>query len=346
MMAKGKKSINPIKAWPLIGLCLFSCSSVATEDGFAAELTYSDGFTVMQLADLHYNIGTDADFIDEYVDRLYEEVEPDLVILTGDNVLTGTKQSVIRMMEMLESHEVPYTFAFGNHDYQGIYSSTWLSETLADTETYPHSLYAEAKDLAGHSNSYINLVNGDELVYQIYVFDTGVNDATGILSYDYDSLDESQVDWYIEQAEAAKEQNGGEYVPSVFYYHVPIPTYQEAYDSEDSEKLGGYLLEGFYIGSGDAGLFDAAKERDCLAMFCGHDHANSYTQEYEGVVLGYGVKTGPELYYGTVREEESPFGEEFVLSGASALTFHDDRISLTHHYLSFDMSWYQSEAIV
>ncbi len=344
-MNKPKKALFPVLA--LLGLCLCSCQGQAAKFGHAGDLTAEGDFKILQLADLHYNLGTDLEFMNDYVGTLYEKTDPDLVVLTGDQVLTGNRKSVESLLELLDGCGVPYAFAYGNHDYQGIYSADWLSSELSNKEKHPLSLYAEVEPelgVAGRSNSYINIMKDGELFYQVYIFDTGVVDATSLFDYSYDSIDPSQVEWFENVADSTSEREG-HYVPSVFYFHVPLPKFAELYESGKAEELGGYLYEGFSIGETDSGLFEAALIRNCRAMFCGHDHKNSYTVAYNGMIMGFGVKTGPELYFGTVPEEESPFGRSFTLTGASLLTIDDRGLHLTHHYLSFDQSFYQSEAI-
>ena len=35
---------------------------------------------------------------------------------------------------------------------------------------------------------------------------------------------------------------------------------------------------------------------DVIGLFVGHDHANDYVNEYEGLYIGYGRKTGYGCY--------------------------------------------------
>lgn len=35
---------------------------------------------------------------------------------------------------------------------------------------------------------------------------------------------------------------------------------------------------------------------DMFAVFVGHDHSNDYVNEFEGMILGYGRKTGYGCY--------------------------------------------------
>lgn len=47
----------------------------------------------------------------------------------------------------------------------------------------------------------------------------------------------------------------------------------------------------------NTGIIAAFKERgDVIALFCGHDHSNDYVNDFEGILLGYGRKTGYGCY--------------------------------------------------
>jgi hypothetical protein len=47
----------------------------------------------------------------------------------------------------------------------------------------------------------------------------------------------------------------------------------------------------------NTGFYAAAKERgDIKAMYVGHDHSNTFEGDYNGITLGYGLKTGWTSY--------------------------------------------------
>ena len=79
----------------------------------------------------------------------------------------------------------------------------------------------------------------------------------------------------------------------------------------------------------------------------GHAHNVDWTVEYEGVVIGLGVKTGPELYFAHIDvNDQDPalqeglasvgINENFDLIGASLVTLKDDAgtFDLEHLYLN------------
>ena len=93
-----KKKILPILG--LMALSLAACGErevtlkdyEKTLDIFA----YKDTVRIMQIADLHWSMNTDYQAEKRYITKLVAEVDPDIIISTGDNVLGGdvTSQSV------------------------------------------------------------------------------------------------------------------------------------------------------------------------------------------------------------------------------------------------------------
>ena len=83
------------------------------------------------------------------------------------------------------------------------------------------------------------------------------------------------------------------------------------------------------------------------AAFMGHAHNVDWTVEYEGVVIGLGVKTGSELYFAHIDvDSEDPamkaglesvgISENFDLIGASLVTLTDRNGSFDLEHLYFN----------
>ncbi len=124
----------------------------------------------------------------------------------------------------------------------------------------------------------------------------------------YDSVHPDQIEWYTRRAEALKDGNGGKYVPSVVFQHIIV---QEIFDKiwpaagkndknnlmvfdEKTYKMqpipnlshikDGYLMERPCPGYYNYGQLDAMRRNaDVRAVFCGHDHSNSFTVEIDGI---------------------------------------------------------------
>ncbi len=286
---------------------------------------------VLQLTDIHWNFTTDMDKQTAYINALVKNADPDLVMITGDQVLTATKENYKTLFDVFEGfsellgRHVYYGVTWGNHDQQG-YWDAYYSGRLAGE--YSHSLYLELDDdLTGESNYVINLTKEGKTLWQLYALDTNsLAYSFPDFKYSYDTVHSEQVDWFKEEVDLAKASNPA--VKSVLYFHIPLWETEYAYRLSQGSALSDYdSLEGS-IGRhsgeirenrksrGDLGptnmgtsntrstLFEAAESLGTtVAMFYGHDHINDFAAEYrlhdgdDYISLVYGLKTGDGLYY-------------------------------------------------
>lgn len=322
----------------LVGSALSSCGeSVHPLSDYVRELSYKDGFKILQLADIHWNMATNVKTQSDYLSEVVRVADPDLIVCTGDQFLTANQATVLNLFKLFESWNIPYAMTWGNHDRQGDYSPEFLS---LEASKGKNSLYTEVNDLiTGRSNYVINIKSDTKVEWQIYCIDSNSVIADGLsLKYSYDYIHDDQIVWYTQQAEAAKTANGGSYVPSLSYFHIPTWEFKASKEDDGTRrsKEWGTLNEGFSTSKTDSKFFDAAKARGTKGMFIGHDHANDYTSTYDGVVLGYGVKTGRELYYSTVKKEDRPsLPHDIDLIGGSLVTLHQGgSFDLEHLFIS------------
>lgn len=93
------------------------------------------------------------------------------------------------------------------------------------------------------------------------------------------------------------ERNGGKPLPSLAFFHIPFPEYNEAAQDENAlligtrkEKACAPLINtGLYAAMLNAG--------DIMATFVGHDHVNDYVVDWKGILLCYGRFTGGNTVY-------------------------------------------------
>ena len=334
----------------LLLLSLSSCGSNAirmdSDDYVKTIDSYQDGFKILQLTDIHWNYTTDFAKQSEYLTAIVKLAKPNLIMVTGDSTLNANKEIADKLYDLIDSWKIPYGITWGNHDRQGTWNPTWISER-ASKGTY--SLYDEVEDsVTGRSNYVINLRKNNELKWQIYSLDSNSYAYDGGIKYHYDYIHDDQVDWYSAQAEKAKDEKGS-YVPSVFYFHIPLWQWYHAYKSTAETKGLGeihenatYVVEGlndddpmpFWPGSQSSKLFSTATKKNAKAFYCGHDHSNDwgelYTEDGGTAYIGYGVKSGRELYNGV-----SDAG--YDITGGAVMTLHDDgSYDLEHLYVNTD----------
>lgn len=337
----------------LLGL-LVGCGAKLPEkknaEGYAVEMAYKDGFTVLQLTDIHWHGGSDLGDDDGsrgYMKKVIDEAVKksggiDLIEITGDTFMLAEKSQVTSFIDFMEETGIPYAITWGNHDREGKYNANWLSKQFINAE---HSLYVEIEDdVPGRCNYMINLKKDGKVFWQLCQLDSGASyrKGAGDLGLDYDYIRPEQYDWMT-----AEHGKVGADVPMICYYHIAQKEVGEAYEAITSGasdcKQGFFKLEGFAESSFADSTTEVFKKNNVKAAFMGHAHAVDWTYTSpDGIVYGFGVKTGTELYYGHVAADDAEatkncgfkVTEDFDLIGASLVTLHDSDFTLEHLYLN------------
>lgn len=314
-------------------------------ESYCVEMQYRDGFTIVQLTDIHWSTGTDSIGSKEYLTSLIDQIKAkvgkiDLIELSGDMFMLSNARTAKTFISFMESLKIPYAATWGNHDREGTYNPNWLSKKFMNSE---YSLYQEVDydDVYGRSNYIINIKDGSATKWQIAHLDSGASYNETALQFGrtYDYIRENQAKWW-----KAEHDLVGDDVPVIAYYHIPQNESQVAWDlmeegnTTDVTKHKFNNYEHFSQSEEHAQeFFDIAKDHGLKAEFYGHDHANDWTVDYQGVTIGYGVKTGKELYYSKVSEQDAKdiygLDRAFDLMGASVVTLHDGgNFDLDHFY--------------
>ena len=334
-------------------------------DDYIYSMKFHEDFNILQLADIHWNYNTSTSESKDYLDNLFEIVDShvkeqqgkdakiDLIEITGDQFMLANayhvKSFIKYFEEKAEEYGFMYTVIWGNHDRQGLYNPNWMGRQFAKAE---HCIYIELEDnLYGRSNFVINLTEDgkkdSKTVWQIANLDSGVSFSESALDpfRDYDYIREEQVDWW------KRVHDISDNAPTIAYYHIPQQESKQAWLAVTEEgadyKNKFFKLEGF----GDNGEEEYAssfvkvgRENNLRAVFSGHAHNVDWTVDYDGVILGLGVKTGTELYYkhidvnSTKKEmqmglESVGINENFDLVGASLVTIKDGKnFDIEHVY--------------
>ncbi len=345
---------------PVIAVSLTSCGTVKKYaehlDDYVATMDYHAGFNILQLTDIHWNANTSTQESRAYLDKVLAEAVAhcghiDLVELTGDQFMLANAYHVETFIKYFEEKAEHYGFKYasiwGNHDHHGLYNPNWLSKKFAEAK---HSIHIDPDDdLYGRSNFVINLVKDGEVKWQIANLDSGASFSETAVSpfRDYDYIRKDQTDWWLKEHTKA-----GESVPAIAYYHIPQDENMKAWNERASHKNKFFRLEEFADNGNEkyaSDFIDVASAHNLKGAFMGHAHNVDWTVEYMGVVIGLGVKTGPELYYAHLDpDSKDPLmvegystlptelqKEKFDLIGASLVTLKDDStFDLEHLYLN------------
>lgn len=356
----------------LMSIALSSCGAVIDYkehlEDYVYAMQYHDNFNVLQLTDIHWNYNSSAAASKGYLAKVINEVEKhlkdtqganakiDLIEITGDQFMLANSYHVKNFLSFFEeqaiAHGFMYTAIWGNHDRHGLYNPNWLSEQFKKAE---HCIYLEPEDnLYGRSNFVINLTaDGTKeaaTTWQLVNLDSGASFSETAVSpfRDYDYLREDQVDWWLKEHARV-----GEAVPAIAYYHIPQQDNLEAWNKIHNDgaayKHKFFKLEGFADNGNEkyaSKFISEGRNHNLKAAFMGHAHNVDWTVDYDGVVLGLGVKTGTELYFAHIKQEDTDpalqeglasvgITEDFDLIGASLVTIKDAaNFDLGHLYLN------------
>lgn len=316
----------------LLGAFLAGCSSTNEEpslDEYVSTLSWKDGFKVLQLTDQHFSAETNLERAFSYMNAVVSYAEPDLLMLTGDTFMLATLDVVKEVYDHIRSLGIPYAIAWGNHDMGCPVKPSEL-ERLAKGG---NSCFRDPKSskVSGDSNYVIRLEKEGRSVYDLYVFDSHGLAPDGPFHSKYRPLDEGQVDWFASLADGNKQE--GSYVPSLAYFHIPQKFVATAYADESLRTYSKWdIHESISTPKEDSSLLSVGKTHGLRGMFYGHDHGNDYVCDYDGMTLGFGVKTGHGLYYKTARGMD--------LIGGSLVTLREGGSFFLEHLYVQDTAGY------
>lgn len=290
----------------------------------------SDGkFTILQFADIQDGPilkPITRDFIKEAVKR----VQPDLIVLTGDNISGGSctlglkpvdkllvSSAIDDFMSIFEKAGIPTAMVFGNHDGE---CRVTKEEQMAIYNKYSCSLGVdEGAEIYGCGTYNLPILSSDgrRTAYNLWMIDSNMYEyAENGDRIGYDYVHQSQLDWYVKTSNELKAANGGKAVPSMVFQHIVVPEIWDALMEVPAGTEGAIENGGKYYklnpenSTADSvlheapcppvtngGQFNTMKEQgDVVAMIFGHDHVNNYTINYQGIDLVCTAGTGFSSY--------------------------------------------------
>lgn len=292
----------------LSAVMLFAFCSVGVSADNSDTLKFDENgsFRILQIADIQ-----DGPLLksatENFMRDVLAETDPDLVVLTGDNISGGdcwtdglTKIAIHRYMSIFEEYGVPVAAVFGNHDSEGPSNK---EEMMKMYESYDCFVGCEGEDLTGCGNYNLPVMSSDgsKIAYNIWCIDSLTynrhpeskrdvayyeNDLKG-----YACVHKDQIDWYVKTSNELKAANGGKAVPSMMFQHIIVPEIYDALVKTESGYVlpdgnNGELWESPCPPEYSNGQFDAiVNQGDVVAMFFGHDHKNNFVVPYKGVDL-------------------------------------------------------------
>lgn len=293
------------------------CFGVSAEKDYGKLQFNDDGnFRIMQVADLQDDMLLNG-AVKEFLREALVQEQPDLVILTGDNISGGScrtdmfkswdqkncETAIGQFMDIFEEYGVPVAAVFGNHDNENKLSKEELFDIYEEYDCFIGTDEGDALYGCGTYNLPVySSEDSSKMAYNLWLFDSNTyDDVYG--GYDY--VHDDQVEWYVNKSNELKAANGGEAVPSMAFQHIVVKEIFDIIESsteyiEGSELYSdgryyvfkeGYLKAGHLKeypcpGTQPSKQFSKMVEQgDVVAMFFGHDHNNSFEVNYQGIDL-------------------------------------------------------------
>lgn len=261
-------------------------------------------FKILQLTDTQLDFPFKSrKLLKSQIDTLVKESQPNLIVLTGDNVAgVFTHFYVNDIIDIFDSYKIPWAPVFGNHDRELNANLYYQSQQYYKSE---YCLFKEGpNNIEGVGNYIVNIEEAGKIVYSLYLFDSNglreyVKDGKKVKLYDY--IHQNQIDWYSDNVKAINKHAKAS-VPSMAFFHIPLIEFRTAYDlaiagSDEAVLISGEKRENVCPPEENSGLFDVMTQLGSTThIFAGHDHVNNFSVKYKNIIMTYGVKTGNFSY--------------------------------------------------
>ncbi|HPF02713.1 MAG TPA: metallophosphoesterase family protein [Bacteroidales bacterium] len=275
-------------------LFLFSCTE---RENSETTLQFQDGkFRIVQFTDIHFQYDSyRSDSALVLMKKVIESEKPDLVMLTGDIVCSrNTRNAWLKLTDVLVDAGVPWGVTFGNHDPEYELTKEEIIETI---EGLPNNLTVNGpSEIAGNGNYILEIKSegSDMTAALLYCFDShsSFEPETDLGTYEW--IEFSQIAWYREQSRKYSTLNGGKPLPSLAFFHIPLPEYNEIAGREGTI---GIYEESVCCPDLNSGMYTSMLEcGDVMGMFTGHDHDNNFIGSLRKICMAYGYASGRQSY--------------------------------------------------
>ncbi|CAM4104830.1 metallophosphoesterase family protein [Paenibacillus alkaliterrae] len=275
-------------------------------------------FTIVQFTDVHFIEGNEKDLrTRDLIVRVMEMEKPDLIVFTGDVVEANRCPDPIaafrEIAAAVEQSGIPWAVVYGNHDTEEKITRQELMQAVTECK----NVLAESgpANIGGAGNYVLKVADANgRTAAALYFLDSGsVSTLPHVNGYGW--IERGQINWYMQQSRELTEQNGGNPLPALAFFHIPLPEYDEVWQRE---VCCGNKLEDVCCPKINTGFFSAMVEMgDVIGTFAGHDHVNDYCGTLHGIKLCYGRATG----YNTYGRDEFPRGARVIRMHAGEREF-------------------------
>lgn len=284
-------------------LCLVAILNFAMLSAQKSILRFNaDGkFKIVQFTDTHYKVDnqSNSQISLERMNEVLDAEKPDFVVFTGDVVVSCESfKGLDIVLDLCIKRNIPFGVVFGNHDDEYDHTRPELYDYIAKKKgsLMPVRTGDVVPDYVLTVKSSKDKNKDAALLYCIDSHSyTQIKSVPG-----YDWIKFDQIAWYRNQSQAFTQQNGGEPLPALAFFHIAIPEYKDAI-MEEKNRMFGVRGEGVCCPTANSGFFTSVKEcGDIMGIFVGHDHDNDYAVMYKEVLLAYGRYTGGNTVYNDI----------------------------------------------
>lgn len=227
------------------------------------------------------------------MERIVQAEQPDLIVYAGDVTASeGCANPAVAMREaasVAERRNIPWAAVFGNHDSEAHITREQLH--VAQLAMPNNVALPDPPGVSGVGNYTLDVCGRDgKPAAGLYFLDTGSYSPLSEVSLrGYDWIRRSQIDWYVAESRERTKRGGGNPLPSLAFFHIPLPEYKELWDFHIAY---GRKFENISSPQINSGFFAAMVEMgDVMGTFVGHDHDNDFRGSLHGIQLCYGRST-------------------------------------------------------
>lgn len=286
----------------IIGSLLLLSGTLAQAQQAPSKLTFNKNgeFKIAQFTDMHLAHDMDKNnLVGDMIKEVLDSEKPDLVVFTGDNItMNEVPQAWQAIAEELAKHKTPWTATLGNHDDE---HAVKRKEIISIIRQQPYCMMKNVDENVDGEGNHVLPIYGsttkDKINALLYCIDTNAySTLKQVKGYGWVTL--SQLNWYQRESQRYTEQNGGQPLPALAFFHIPLPEYTQAWESLDSKRYG-ERNEKECAPNINSGLFTQMLEAgDVMGTFVGHDHVNDYIATLHNIALAYGRASGGQNTYG------------------------------------------------
>lgn len=258
----------------------FTYESVFSDEQISLNVNDDGEFRILKINDTHFFDGVCDNDIKTLngIKSVLDTTSCDLIIVDGDLVEGFTLnpgydkfQAIDTFSELVESYNIPWSFAPGNNDGEMDGSN---KDIIAHLMQYDNFIFGNSKDISGDMQFFVDLNYQDKLAHTIAVMDSGARKPKAVGSYDY--IKQNQIDWLLDGVNERA-------VKTSVFFHMPTTDFQTAFDN--GEVYGDFEMYNTFpydeIESNKLFADSIQGNENISLISCAHQHSNNMCSFYD-----------------------------------------------------------------